>query len=570
VPPSPLRSLRLRLGPLIRRPSRRWQDSRLIHSRNAFLRELGSQLSVHAHAKVAVIDSLPRALAAVIADAYPHTQVVSVDSGQSESALHASMAAHGPYQVVVVADHTGTAKGRVRRFRNVFLHVVPGGVLILSRIEPESRGEEDVRQFVASITTPSPGDAVRARRRRDYARIAEAIGRVDVKRHMVLITNKLSALAKMREDEMNTVLGQRSGASGKILERRPPLELESRCQLRASPSTSAPRLPPTYHVPDMWLREYYDVVCAPGQVAVQGNLLLPDTYRHNQRRRLTNHRTREISARFATLADGLAEPRPVTGAYFYLDSEWPGHFGHAMTEVMSRLWAWEQAKQLEPNIKALLSLRPGATSISEFHLGIFRSHGIDAADVLLIDSPVRVEKLLGATPMFSMPSYVHPDIRETWARVGASLAALAPAGVRPGRVFCSRRQSKRRCRNSDQVESLFASHGFQLIHPEDFHVSEQAAIFRGADIVAGYAGSGLFSLALCDVPKRVIMISSETYVAQNEYMISSVLGHQLDIAWCQPDAPKEANGWAVPGFNSDYAVDFNREGLFLEEVLRSL
>jgi capsular polysaccharide biosynthesis protein len=568
VPSSLLRRVLVRLPTLLRRPLRRGQDSRSNHSRRAFLRELDSQLSIHPDAHVAVIDSAPRDLAAVIRRAHPRLHVVSLESTQSESAAHAFLAARGPFQVVV--DDNVPARGRVRRFRNVFLHLVPGGTFVLRGAGSRSGGGEDVRHFVASIRHPSPGDFVGARRRRDAERIADAVGAVVVKRHLVLITNKRHALAKMREDEMNTVLRQRSGVSGRILDTRPALEFESRCTLRASPSATAPRLPTTYQVPDMWLREYYDVVCAPGQVAMQGNLLLPDTYRHNQRRRLTNHRTREISARFANLADGLAEPRPLTGAYFYLDSEWPGHFGHAMTEVMSRLWAWEQAKQVEPNLKALLSLRRGATSISEFHLGILSSHGIEATDVLLIDSPVRVEKLVGATPMFSMPDYVHPDIPKTWASVGAGLAARAPAREQPRRIFCSRRQSKRRCRNSDQVEALFASHGFDLIHPEDFHVSEQAAMFRQADIVAGYAGSGLLNLALCDTPKHVIMVSSETYTAQNEYMISSVLGHHLDIAWCLPEPPQAANDWAVPGFNADYTFDFNREGLFLEKVLTNL
>jgi capsular polysaccharide biosynthesis protein len=109
-----------------------------------------------------------------------------------------------------------------------------------------------------------------------------------------------------------------------------------------------------------------------------------------------------------------------------------------------------------------------------------------------------------------------------------------------------------------------------VIYPEDFPLPEQAAIFRHAEVVAGYAGSALFTLAFCETPKQVIMISSETYTARNEYMICSVLGHQLSVLWCKPEAPQAANNWARVRFGSAFTFDFAREGLLLKEVLASL
>jgi hypothetical protein len=70
--------------------------------------------------------------------------------------------------------------------------------------------------------------------------------------------------------------------------------------------------------------------------------------------------------------------------------------------------------------------------------------------------------------------------------------------------------------------------------------------------------------------KHVIVLSSESYTARNEYMICSVLGHRLDVAWSKPDVDHPEDGWDPAAFRSGFTFDFAREGLFLQEVLESL
>ena len=56
------------------------------------------------------------------------------------------------------------------------------------------------------------------------------------------------------------------------------------------------------------------------------------------------------------------EPTYLLGPYFHIDGEIQGHFGHMITEQVSRLWAWEEAKRREPGLKALL-LRRGTNEL---------------------------------------------------------------------------------------------------------------------------------------------------------------------------------------------------------------
>lgn len=550
--------------------SARQGGGKLGKHRRAFLGDLDACLQRRKRGTVAIlVDRESSALGQLVEGSYPRARVHTVDVRPSDSALHARLAAHGPYMVIV--DDTGPKTNGVELFRNTFFHLSPRGVFVVRNLRPRTKSDESLWLHLSRLID-GRGRRGRAPKRwpRHDQSLSGAIGRVVLEGHHLLVTNRVRSLAKMREAEMNTVLALRSGKSGKVLETRPPVEFRFRCTLRESAEDRGLHMPDTYHVPELSLREYHNVICTRGQVAIQGNLLLPDTYRHNQYVSLGNRFTTNLSSGFAEPLQDVSRPGRLAGAYFHLDSEWPGHFGHSMTEQMSRLWAWDHAKRQEPDLKALLALRPGRTELTDFEAGIFGAVGIDTSDVVLIDRPVEVEKLIAATPMFSHPDYVHPDITATWTTIGRSLASSAPAREYPKRIFCSRRLSRRLCHNVTDVEAVFAGHGFEVIYPEDFPFAEQAAMFRHAEVVAGFAGSALFSLCFCESPKRVIMISSESYTARNEYMIASVLGHEIDVVWCKPDRPQAGNRRRMKTFLSGFTVDFDREGLYLKQILTSL
>jgi len=519
-----------------------------------------------------VLHGRPRGpLPGLITAAYPDADVLSlpVDAGQSE--LHAKLAAHGPFDVLV--DVTKDREGQVRRLRDFFFHLRAGGVYVVrdrtagSAAEAE-REPEGVGQLVARIVDGRIGSTPQGPARRDERRLSASIARVVLAGRHVAVTSRRTTLAKLRESEVNTVLEERP-AVGRVLETRPPQSFRVRCSLRQSSTEHDRRMPTAYDAPAMHLREYVDVVCLPRQVVVKDNLLLPDTYRHHQAPRLRHECLDEVAPRFAATGLDLSEPESLPGSYFYLDSEFAGHFGHALTEQVSRLWGWSAAKQAFPDLKVLTSFRGGRRRLNQVERGLFSAVGIEPRDVVAVGGPTRVERLVAATPMFSQPDYAHPEIEELWTRVGNALEAAAPTRDYPERIFCSRRSQSRVCHNASEVEARFVEHGFHVVYPEDHPVAEQVAMFRRAKVVAGFAGSALFTLCLCDRPKRVVMISSEAYTARNEYMIAAVRGHELDIVWCRPDVVQPEGRWRRAAFRSAYAFDFRRDGAFLEEVLAS-
>ena len=338
----------------------------------AFLAELDEHLQRRDQPVVAVLEGpgkgwLPQALA----EAHPRARVHLFDPSAGRARLHAHLAGHGPFDVIV--DDTRRGRGRARLLRDVFFHLRPGGALVIRSFRARPQGglegsaNEDLSALVPRLVglrcqeglaegAPEPENQAQ----RDERSLASAIGRVVVDAQHVLLTNRVRAYAKVREEELDTVLELRGPTSGRILESRPPLEFASRCTLRHNTSERGRGMPSTYSVPAVSLREYHDVVCAPGQVLIQDHLLLPDTYRHNQRKRLKNLYTKELSPLSATPLVDVSEAEALPGTYYYLDSEFRGHFGHAMTEVLSRLWAWPEAKRANPDLKAVMALNKGS------------------------------------------------------------------------------------------------------------------------------------------------------------------------------------------------------------------
>ena len=218
----------------------------------------------------------------------------------------------------------------------------------------------------------------------------------------------------IRDSEVPGLL-ERDPSRGRVLETRAAVTWESRATVRTSGPMELNPLPAAYDVPPMVRREWYDVVALPRQVVLSGDLLLPESFTTADGRRQRNPTVDKISPRLARRPDVPDDLPVLEGAYLHLENVMPRHFGHALSETVSRFWAWQ------PGLTALVFDESG--QLPAWQRDLLRAAGID--DVHVATGPVRVETLVGATPMFSRPAYVHPDLRATYDAVGAALEERA-------------------------------------------------------------------------------------------------------------------------------------------------
>jgi capsular polysaccharide biosynthesis protein len=511
-----------------------------------------------------------------LAKALPDAVITVLDLDAGMDAVHLALAAGRPWDLVLdVAAGKGTAK----RWPVLLHHVRRGGNLAVQ--VPDSSGplEDSVADVDAArragAEPPTPGRDLRDNPERDVAALAAsttALGTLlpilRVRDGWLRATSAVDTLAKVPEADGDAFLRARPSA-GRTLRTVPGLRFESRCALRSSAPVD---LPSEYDAPAVSLREYVGVTCLGRQAAYGDGFVLPESYRHPFKRRLRNVAFAEWAPRF------VRRPGPATatldGPAYLLDTYVRGHFGHALTDQLGHLWGWRTALDRHPELRALVFARPHdrpGEDLAGWERELLAAGGVDPERLVVAYEPTAVDVLVASSPMFGMPAYVHPAIATTYAEVGAGLVARS-AAEHPGplRLFCSRRPGKRSCHNAADVEGLFAAHGFVVVYPEDHPLPDQVRMVRDADVVAGFAGSGMFQIAFAGGPKHVILVGSESYTASNEYLISSVVGHRLDLVLCRPDVPQERPRFSNASYQSDFTYDDDREGRFLREVLADL
>jgi capsular polysaccharide biosynthesis protein len=168
------------------------------------------------------------------------------------------------------------------------------------------------------------------------------------------------------------------------------------------------------------------------------------------------------------------------------------------------------------------------------------------------------------------PHFVHPGLRDVWARLRAGL----PPGNAPkaDRLFVSRRPGlgNRQCRNVADVEQVFADQGFTVVYPEELPLADQASLFAHATVVAGFAGSALYNLVFAERVQHLVVLAHEAYTARYEHLFASVLGCAADYFWSTPDIPHPPRRWSADAYYSAWEFDFDRNGADLRAVLERL
>ena len=98
-------------------------------------------------------------------------------------------------------------------------------------------------------------------------------------------------------------------------------------------------------------------------------------------------------------------------------------------------------------------------------------------------------------------------------------------------------------------------------------------MFYEVDVVAGYIGSALYSIMFARRPIDVIGFINQSYLATNEYLICSALGHRLHLFYGDEvinGRKKDCEGRELGVTNRDYVFNFERDGDQLDELLDSL
>lgn len=480
--------------------------------------------------------------------------------GSIDTALTALRSMPRP-AAILDATHTGNRVNLLRQ--TVF--ALPDGAAYVAAGTTDA-WTADVRR----AAEPRSGEGQAAARRRQ-----ELADSIDVQPHaqgLGVVRKRGTHHFTLRHHAVEQVLSDQLGADwGEVVAHHEAYEYESRATVHMHGEPAPREKQETISVPALSLRRYSDVTCHVREVTTKGNLVLPDSFRHWQAGRLFHKRIIPATAWFGRLEDRMhqADVRHEAGEFFSFDSAFPTHFGHLTTETLSKHWGWRIAHERNPDLRVVMTHQPGKPRLPVWKADILGALGVPLDDILWVTEgeSVRVDSLVAAMPQLENPHYADRGLIDTWEALYAGLGPDPSPQGRPEKIFLSRRtRTQRWCLNTPEVEAFMAGQGYTVIYPEDSSYAEQAHTVRAAKVIAGFAGSALFSMML-NPEARIVVLSSRAYVAANEYLFGSAAGHELHYFWAPPLVDQPEGGFAVEAYRSDFVFNLDEHRAELIEAL---
>lgn len=424
---------------------------------------------------------------------------------------------------------------------------------------------------VRSLRVQADGGSIASRRARQE--LIDSTGEPTRGRGVAWVHKSMDHFVIVRHLEVEAVLAERDGDGwGRVIARQDAHDYASRAGLVMHGEPALGSKPEVISVPELMVREYTDAVCHPREIATRQNVVLPDTYRHWQNTHLFHKRIQGATSHFGRLVGEAAdtELRHEEGVFFSLDSAFPTHFGHLMTETISKVWGWRHALARHPDVRPVMTHQAGKRALPSWKAGVLDALDIPTDQVLFVEpgESVHVDALVAAMPQLVNPRYVDDGIRQTWEQIGRGVGT-SPTAERPAeKIFLSRRrQSQRVCSNTPEVEAFFETMGFTIVLPEKLDFSEQVRIFSGARIIAGFGGSALFN-AMFNPTAKIIVLTSRSYVAANEYLIASANGNEIHYFWAPATVEQPDSGFSTEAYRSGFEFPLREHQDALRAVCR--
>jgi capsular polysaccharide biosynthesis protein len=221
-----------------------------------------------------------------------------------------------------------------------------------------------------------------------------------------------------------------------------------------------------------------------------------------------------------------------------------GVYGHWLTEVMPKLLVIEEFLRRWPRYASMPILMPS----------IFPEFVYAHTRTLLPHVPIATydprKEYIRCERMF-MPTWGRDHVFNPWVGEQVDRIRSAPDPEMPQRIFVSRRSKSvvRALDNQQELESIAMQEGLTIVHPEDYSLPRQIALFRNAAMVVGEFGSALHNAVFSRAGTLVIALN---WLNDIQSRIARLKGHR--IGYILPTSGAEVL-LKLDGTVQHYAID---------------
>lgn len=209
------------------------------------------------------------------------------------------------------------------------------------------------------------------------------------------------------------------------------------------------------------------------------------------------------------------------------------HFGHFLTEGVSRLWFPVLHEQ---SALPLVFHGPEAALRIGFVGEFLHALGLEASRFLPLNRPTLLRQVI--IPGFSsaLQWKLHDVHIELLRRAGSQLRQPRPASSSSRRpIYLSRSRlgsRQRRVAGERALEGLLTDWGVRVAHPEILSLRDQVMLFEDHRPVMGPMGSAHHTAALLEDPSHHVYLDVHGSLNPNHLLIDAASGDEVCIARC--------------------------------------
>ncbi len=272
---------------------------------------------------------------------------------------------------------------------------------------------------------------------------------------------------------------------------------------------------------DFYLASIRNGVCIKNQIIVYNNkYILPDSFRHYDL--YSSHRSLQydVTSDSFYLKEKINKVGWQPGNTIFLSGENSNGFGHFLLEVVSRLWI---TKYIDINKYTFIL---NTNDRQQWQLDLLLALGVKPKQMIYLHQPTECERLHIPVQSFVLRKYTSSVAAYIWRKIGD----YYDNGVGPKKIYVSRSKLNNRRRtliNEVEVENLFKSYGFMVIHPQELSIKNQINFFRNANMIAGPSGSAMYNCVFQTKPTQKLILTPRNFFKKSDVLINTSTRGQL-------------------------------------------
>jgi hypothetical protein len=183
----------------------------------------------------------------------------------------------------------------------------------------------------------------------------------------------------------------------------------------------------------------------------------------------------------------------IEGQGVYL-GHYTGHYGHFLIDTLARFWVLQTGFAYDKLVFQPFVLRmPDFQAFSPLRV-CCECFGVKLDDLFTVRACLRFKRLAVPTMLFEVGQEAKPEQALVYRQIADYCASRAEVPEMPTRLYLSRSRLKKGHKpaaNEAQVEQVFESFGFTVVYPEQLDFAAQVALYRRAEVMAGFGGSAM-------------------------------------------------------------------------------